>query len=151
MFSWSLKQREEYVNLLSDRWFKTVKKKTWDDNNFMDYDYAVNPMRGLFLWRESAEASLTIQIRYMLEFYTMDITKELDNLEVPTLIIQPGFNDEDFYVDPERPNYMKNLCIDSWKGVDSKNITFEKINGSRLFIMYDKPTELKRIITSFTQ
>ncbi len=149
MFSWSLKQREEYVNLLSNRWFNTVTEKTWYDNNYMSYDYAVNPMRGLFLWRQSAKASLTVQIRYILEFYSMDITHELNNLTVPTLIVQPGFNDDNFYLDPERPNYMKNLTLDSWKGVEHELITFRKIDHTRLFLMYDKPKELKSVIQTF--
>lgn len=151
MFSWSLDQREKYVNILSDQWFRTVKRKTWEDNNFMSYDYAVNPMRALFLWRESTKSSLTVQIRYMLEFYSTDITRELENLRVPVLLIQPGFDDSNFYIDPTRPNYMKNLCIDSWKEVKSELITIKKIDDARLFIMYDKPDELKKAIENFTK
>lgn len=151
MFSWSLEQREKYVNALSSQWFNTVTRKTWEDNNFMSYDYAVNPMRGLFLWRESTESSLTVQIRYMLEFYTTDITKDLENLRTPLLLIQPGFDDDSFYLDPTRPNYMKNLCLDSWKEVKNELITIKKIDNARLFIMYDKPDELKKNIKSFTE
>lgn len=149
MLSWNLGQREEYVNALASKWFNTVTKKTWYDNNYMPYDYAVNPLRGLFLWRDTAQASLTVQIRYMLEFYSMDVFTEIENLKIPILVIQPGFNDEGFYLDPERPNYMKNLTLDSWKGINHEFITFKKIDHSRLFIMYDKPAILKSIIEQF--
>lgn len=64
MLSWTPAQRTQFVDGMGQRWFKTVTRHTWDDNNFMSYDYAVNPRRGLFLWREAQAPALPVWIRY---------------------------------------------------------------------------------------
>jgi pimeloyl-ACP methyl ester carboxylesterase len=150
MLNWTENQRSQFVEGMSQRWFKTVTRRTWDDNNFMSYDYAINPRRGLFLWREAQAPSLTVWIRYLLEFYSVDLAPQLKDLRVPTLVVQPGFDDPAFYVDDKR-NYMRNLCLDSWKGAEelSKQLKFVKIAGSRLFVMLDQPEEFDRVLNSF--
>jgi len=150
MLTWTADQRTKFVEGIGQRWFKTVTRRTWDDNNFMSYDYATNPRRGLFLWREAQAPSLPIWIRYLLEFYSFDLTASLKDLKVPTLVVQPGFDDSSFYVEPDQ-NYMRNLCIDSWRGATeaSDRVEFVTIARSRLFIMYDQPEELDRVLESF--
>jgi pimeloyl-ACP methyl ester carboxylesterase len=150
MMEWTPQQRARYVEGLGQRWFRTVSRRTWDDNNFMSYDYAINPRRGLFLWREAATPTLPVWIRYLLEFYSFDQTAELKNLRVPTLVVQPGFDDPAFHVEPGW-NYMRNLCLDSWRGAAgaTDRLEFVTIPQSRLFIMYDQPEELDRVVTEF--
>lgn len=49
---------------------------------------------------------------------------------------------------------MKNLCVDSWRGVEKTGtgtLEFATVAGSRLFVMYDKPEELDRVIRSFLE
>lgn len=150
MMTWTAEQRSQFVEGMSARWFKTVTRRTWDDNNFMAYDYAINPRRGLFLWREAQAPSLTVWIRYLLEFYSFDLTPDLKKLRVPTLVAQPGFDDSSFYVEKGR-NYMRNLCLDSWRGAESDRLEFVTIPRSRLFIMYDQPDELDRVVGNFLQ
>jgi pimeloyl-ACP methyl ester carboxylesterase len=150
MMTWTAEQRARYTDAMGQRWFRTVTRKTWDDNNFMPYDYAVNPRRGLFLWREAQAPLLSVWIRYLLEFHSLDITSRLKDLRVPTLEVQPGFDDPDFYVEPGA-NYMRNLCLDSWRGAAATNrrLEFVTIPRSRLFIMYDQPEELDRVLERF--
>jgi hypothetical protein len=38
-------------------------RETWDDNNFLPGDYAVNPILGLRLWREAASPQVHVWIR----------------------------------------------------------------------------------------
>ena len=150
MLTWTAAQRTQFVEGMGQRWFKTVTRRTWDDNNFMSYDYAINPRRGLFLWREAQAPSLPVWIRYLLEFYSIDLTSSLKNLKVPTLVVHPGFDDPASYVEPDR-NYMRNLCLDSWRGAAeaSDYLEFVTIPQSRLFIMYDQPEELQRVVEAF--
>lgn len=150
MLTWSRDQRLQFVNGMAHRWFRTVTKRTWDDNNYMSYDYAVNPLRGLFLWRQAQAPSLPVWIRYLLEWYTFDPANDLSKLKVPVLVVQPGLDDPSFYVDPGRP-YMRNLLHDSWKGAESANplVEFVRISGARLFIQYDKPDALYDAIQRF--
>ena len=150
MLTWTPEQRARYSDAMAQRWFRTVTRLTWDDNNYMAYDYAVNPRRGLFLWREAQAPTLPVWIRYLLEFYSLDPSPELSNLRVPTLVVQPGFDDAGFYVEDGR-NYMRSLCIASWRGAAelSSRLEFVTIPGARLFIMHDQPEALDRVVARF--
>jgi pimeloyl-ACP methyl ester carboxylesterase len=152
MLTWTAEQRSRFADGMGQRWFRTVTRQTWDDNNFMSYDYAVNPRRGLFLWREAQAPSLAVWIRYLLEFYSVDLSSSLKDLRVPTLVVQPGFDDPAFYVEPDR-NYMRNLCLDSWRGAAEAGgrLEFVTIPQSRLFIMHDQPAQLDRALGGFLQ
>ncbi|HET9368814.1 MAG TPA: alpha/beta hydrolase [Vicinamibacterales bacterium] len=148
MGSWTAEARSKAIDGLGTKWFKTVTRDTWDDNNFMSYDYAVNPRRGLFLWREAQAPSLPVWIRYLLEFYSTNLGPRLAGLQTPTLVVQPGFDDPGMYVEDGR-NYMRNLCADSWRGVSGPPLEFATIPGSRLFVMHDKPAELDQVVAAF--
>jgi hypothetical protein len=69
---------------------------------------------------------------------------------VPTLVVQPGFDDAGFQPEPGW-NYMRNLCLDSWKGMKGGNprIRFVTIPKSRLFVMFDQPDALDRELAAF--
>jgi pimeloyl-ACP methyl ester carboxylesterase len=150
MMEWGIDERARYVQGFGEKWFKTVTRRTWDDNNYMSYDYAINPLRGLFLWREAQAPLLSVWIRYLLEFYSFDQTPRLKDLRVPTLVVQPTFDDAAYYVDSGH-NYMRNLCIDSWRGARDANsrLEFITVAESRLFVMYDRPEALDRALDAF--
>jgi len=150
MMEWSLDERSQYMQTFGEKWFKTVTRHTWDDNNYMSYDYAINPLRGLFLWREAQAPLLSVWVRYLLEFYTFDQTSRLKDLRVPTLVVQPTFDDAAYYLDAGR-NYMRDLCVESWSRVRDVNdrLEFVSIPESRLFIMYDRPDALDRAVDTF--
>lgn len=150
MLTWTPAQRAAFADGLGRRWFKTVTRRTWDDQNFMTYDYAVNPLRALFLWREAAIPPLPVWIRYLLEFYAVDPTPELARLRVPTLVVKPGFDDPGFYAEPGR-DYMRDLTHGSWSGIEGTvpAIEFVTIPGARLFVMHDRPEELDRTVKAF--
>lgn len=152
MLEWTAAQRAGYAEGMAAKWFRAVTRQTWDDNNFMSYDYAINPRRGLFLWREAQAPSMPVWIRYLLEFYTFDQSAALATLRVPALVVQPGFDDPGFQPEPGW-NYMRNLCLDSWKGVTtlSPRLQFVTIPQSRLFVMFDQPDALDRALGSFLQ
>jgi len=153
MLEWTADARSANVERLGHEWFRTVTRRTWDDNNFMSYDYASNPRRGLFLWREAQSPSLQVWIRYLLEFYSIDLAPRLKDLRVPTLVVQPGFDDPAFYVDDSRNNYMRSLCVGSWRDAHGINarISFATIPQSRLFVMDDQPEKLDRAIRVFLE
>jgi pimeloyl-ACP methyl ester carboxylesterase len=141
--------RVAYANGMAQKWFRTVTRRTWDDNNFMTYDYAVNPLRALFLWREAQAPSLPVWIRYLLEFYSLDLTAELGALRVPVLVIQPGFDDGGFYVDQR--DYMRDFCLGSWQGAGERSarLEFARVPRSRLFLMYDAPDTFDELVRVF--
>jgi pimeloyl-ACP methyl ester carboxylesterase len=150
MMDWTPDERAASIEGLAQKWFRTVTRRTWDDNNFMSYDYAINPRRGLFLWREAQAPALPVWIRYLLEFYSIDLTPRLKDLRVPVLVAQPGFDDPAYYVEEGR-HYMRNLCVDSWRGASaaSPRIELAPVPQSRLFVMFDQPEAFDRIVDAF--
>jgi pimeloyl-ACP methyl ester carboxylesterase len=142
--------RRQTVEGMASQWFRTVTRRTWDDNNFMPYDYAMNPRRGLWLWREAAEPGLTVWVRYMLEYYATDLTPDLPRLRVPTLVILPDFDDPTFYVDDPRNNYMRQFVTASWKDVALPDLVQQHVvHGTRLFVHLDKPAEVQKLVREF--
>lgn len=129
-------------------WFKTVTRETWDDNNFLPGDYAINPVRGLRLWREAAVPPLHVWVRYLLEFQAQDISPALSNLTVPTLILKPGL--DGVYHDSGK-NYMEDFCHKSWEGFVEKNakITVKTIPNSRACLWFDQPAEVNSAVSNF--
>jgi pimeloyl-ACP methyl ester carboxylesterase len=133
---------------MAPKWFKTVTRETWDDNNFLPGDYAVNQLRGLRLWREAASPLLHVWIRYLCEFNAQDICPELSKLSVPTLILKPGL--EGLQNDPGH-NYMENYVQKSWDGCaqDNARITVKTIHNSRVCLWFDQSKEVNTAVTDF--
>lgn len=133
---------------MAPRWFKTVTRETWDDNNFLPGDYAVNPVRGLRLWREAAAPGLHVWVRYLCEFNAQDITLEMDKLTVPTLILKPGL--EGIYHTAGN-NYMENYCHKNWEGSigNNRNISVKTIPDSRVCLWFDQPQEVRKAVVDF--
>jgi hypothetical protein len=69
---------------------------------------------------------------------------------VPTLVVQPTFDDPAYYVESGR-NYMRDLCVDSWRVARDVNsrLEFVTVPESRLFIMFDRPDALDRVLEPF--
>ncbi len=137
-------------NYSAPRWFKTVTRETWDDNNFLPGDYAVNPVRGLRLWREAASPPLHVWVRYLCEFNAQDISVEMDKLAVPTLILEPGI--ESNFHDPGQ-DYMELFCHKSWEGSTENNpkITVKTISISRACLWFDQPEEVNKAVVDFVK
>lgn len=135
---------------LSPRWFKTVTRETWDDNNFLPSDYAVNPVRALRLWREAASPKLHVWIRYLCEFNAQDISFDIHMLKVPTLLLKPGL--EGIAGIPDQ-KYLYDYCHRSWEGILAKNpkIVVRTIPDTRVCLWFDKPLEVRSAIRDFLQ
>ncbi len=123
---------------MAPMWFKTVTRTTWDDNNFLPGDYAVNPIRGLRLWRMAAQPALHVWIRYLCEFYAGDITFDLPRLSVPTLLLKPGL--EGNFSDPGQ-DYMTGFCHIGWNMAiqNGAKMTVKTIPHTRACLWFDEP------------
>jgi pimeloyl-ACP methyl ester carboxylesterase len=133
---------------LATRWFKTVTRETWDDNNFLPQDYAVNPVRALRLWREAASPELHVWVRYLCEFNAEDLCPTLQTLTVPTLVLRPGL--EGLWV--EGQNYMADTyCQNSWNGCgdDNPKITIATVPDSRACMWFDQPEKVDAALAKF--
>jgi pimeloyl-ACP methyl ester carboxylesterase len=135
---------------MAPRWFKTVTRETWDDNNFLPGDYAVNPVLGLRLWREAAQPPLHVWVRYLCEYHAQDISLELDKVATPTLVLNPGL--EGAYHDPGG-DYMTGYTSASWAGAAGANpkIKIVTIPDSRACLWLDQPEHVNSAVQEFLQ
>jgi len=143
--AWRISSIDKYM---APMWYKTVTRVTWDDNNFLPGDYAVNPILGLRMWREAALPPLHVWVRYLCEFYAQDITQQLDSLTVPTLLLYPGL--EDLFFEPGQ-NYMYGYCHTSWAASvpDHKSIKSVTIPNSRVCMWLDQPEKFNEEVNKF--
>ncbi|NIP56525.1 MAG: alpha/beta fold hydrolase [Gemmatimonadetes bacterium] len=133
---------------LAPKWFRTVTRETWDDNNFLPQDYAANPVLGLRHWREAARPPLHVWVRYLCEFFAQDVTLDLDGLEVPTLLLHPGL--EGAYVEPGA-NYLGAYTRRSWGRVaeDHPMIRARTIPDTRVILWADRPDAVAEAVKAF--
>lgn len=132
----SLAQRVTMVDgRLSQGWFKTVTRETWDDNNFLPGDYAAQPVLGLRLWRQAASPHLHTWIRYLLESYAQDVTLELPSLRVPTLLLNP--DTAGVWHDPSN-FYYRTFTSGSWGDLSGTGVEVKTVAGSRIVMWADQ-------------
>jgi pimeloyl-ACP methyl ester carboxylesterase len=129
-------------------WFKTVTRETWDDNNFIPQDYAVHPVRGLRLWREAASPLLHVWVRYLCEFNAQDLSTDMGQVAVSTLLLRPGL--EGLWFDSGQ-NYMEAYCHTSWDGAVENNpkVTVKTIANSRVCMWFDQPEKVHEVVALF--
>jgi pimeloyl-ACP methyl ester carboxylesterase len=133
---------------LAPRWFKTVTRETWDDNNFLPADYAVHPLVGLRLWREAARPPLHVWVRFLNEFNAQDVCAELPRLTVPTLLLEPGREGHEH--DPAN-DYLKLYLHDSWAGCVEHHpkVAVRTIPRARVALWYDQPQAVEAAMREF--
>ena len=142
--------REERVsgvdNFMAPRWFKTVTKKTWIANNYTQPQYARDSSRAAELWRKSSDVPLPVMIRYLCEYYAMDLRDEFPRLAVETRVLVPEFS-PGILADPNQ-SYVKQLFWDSWESVRGMNprIRISRVSGSRIFVTDDRPDVVREAI-----
>lgn len=143
-----LEQRGASVDTLADRWFRTVTRETWDDNNFLPGDYAAHPVLGLRLWREAARPPLHVWVRYLLEFLAQDITLALDGLRVPTLLLRPGL--EGAYHPPGN-NYLFAYLHRGWPHRVEAHPYLESrtVPWTRVVMWADRPAAVDAAVQTF--
>lgn len=142
--------REERVTGIDDylapRWFRTVTKQTFDANNFPAAHYSRNPARAAELWKISSDVPLPVMIRYLCEYWAMDLTDDFPRIAVPTLVLAPAFTPA-MLADPKQP-FLKSLYLDSWEGVRRMNPRIETrtVADSRIFITDDQAAAVRDAI-----
>ncbi len=131
------------------RWFKYVTRETWDDNNFFPTDYAAHPVMGLRLWREAARPPLHVWVRYLCEFESQDLTREIGKLKTPTLILNPGY--EGLWVDGSNSYMVQTFGYVGWgKSLDGRaNVTMRTIPNSRCCMWVDQPKAVADAMSEF--
>ncbi len=148
----SFQERQGAVDYyFGPQWFKTVTKKTWDDNMFLPEYYTTNKNLAQNIWDESAAVPVPVMVRYLCEFFSYDMTRNIADLKVPSLVLIPSFSPE--MLVGQFGSFVKLFFIDIWDSVKEKNksIRFETIENARLFVWEDQPEKTYKLIKGFAK
>jgi len=133
------------------QWFKHVRKKYFDDNNYVPAVYSLDSVKGAALWQQVADVSLPVIVHYLCEFFASDIKTEIHKIKCPVLIIRALFSDALF----ENPGnaYVRLQFIDAWNDVTATNtlIQVKDMPGAGVFVWKDKPKETYAAINNFVR
>lgn len=131
------------------KWFKYVTPETWRNGDLGQQLLSADPSRAQTAWDELEAAPVEIKIRYLLEFWSSDVTRGFDRLKVPVLALVPGF-DEKFLVDPAN-GFAKPSFLDSWETLVPKHPQLElvKIPNARMLVLDDEPKVADDAIAMF--
>lgn len=147
----TLQQRIDYMDdQMSQKWFKTVTLKTWNDNNWKPADYSIDLERGRRLFDKVDDGPLQVFVRNLLEFHSDDLTLKFGQIKVPTLLLLPGFKPE-ILNDPNR-TYLRHYFLDSWEGAE-KNPKIKKqvIENAHMLPWQDQPEAVSQAIAEFVR
>lgn len=139
-------------NISAPKFYRTVTKDYFDQNNYMREVYSLREDMAATLWKQNASVPLPVMIRYLLEFHTTDITLETQKIKCPVLVLRPSFKKE-WLSDLQNGtvNYIKPQFIDSWEEMRSKNplIEIQDIPNSSSFVWKDQPDETYEKVLKF--
>jgi len=160
--SYTPEQRGKLVEAYwAPKWFKTVTKKTWDENMWTPDDYSKDSVTGNQLFKTSANVPVQVMIRYLIEWMTYDVSEKYKQLKVPTLILIPDFKElltqsdssnKESCKNVSAKQYLKYFHQTAWqKAVDSNNplIQIQTIPDTRIFMWYDNPKAVYNSISIF--
>ena len=133
------------------KWFKYVTPETWKNGDLGKQLLSVDPERAQAAWDELESAPLEVKVRYLCEFWTSDVTRGFDQLNVPLLALLPGF-DEKFLAEPAN-GFAKLAFLDSWETLVPKNAHLElvKIPNARMLVLDDQPKLADDAISRFIE
>lgn len=155
-------QRAKLVEVYwAPKWFKTVTKKTWDDNMWTPDDYCKDKATGNKFFKASAKVPVQVMIRYLIEWMAYDVSEKYAALKVPTLILVPDFKelltvsdstDKESCKSAAAKQYLKYFHQVAWhKAEESSNplIQIQTIPDTRIFMWYDNPKAVYSSIKNF--
>ncbi len=157
----TLEQRGNMIeNYWAPKWFKTVTKKTWDDNMWTHEDYCKDSTTGAQFFKSSADVPLQVMIRYLIEWMAYDPSERYKEITVPTLILIPDFHGIKLIPDSvsatptvnNSKQYLKYFHQHPWtRAKESGNelIQVHTVPDTRLFMWYDNPDGVYSRINNF--
>jgi len=133
------------------KWFKYVTPQTWLSNDYPPEWYSREAGQAERAWRESEATPLEVKIRYTCEFWLSDITEDFKQLQVPVLVLVPGF-DEKFLADPGN-NFLKTAFVKAWDSgaIKQPNAQVVKIPGGRLLLLENDSELANKAVADFMQ
>lgn len=135
--------------VIAQNWWKEINREGWNQGSFSPDTYSLDSVRANQYWNQASEAPIPTMVRYLLEYYCMDLSLEYSKLQVPTLVIMPAFTREAL-IKPAN-TYLTHIFHQSWWGAKPSNSNFHlmTITDSHAFILDDQPAKVIDAINQF--
>jgi len=146
----SLAERIDIVETgFAQKWFKYVTPETWLSNDYPPEWFSADSSQGQQAWRESEAAPLPVKIRYTCEFWLSNITPDFSKLNVPILVLAPGF-DEKFLADPAN-NFVKTAFVNGWDTalIKQPRVDVVRVPGARLLLLKERSAIVDDAVAQF--
>ncbi|MEM9680340.1 MAG: hypothetical protein AAF901_08460 [Bacteroidota bacterium] len=132
---------------LAPRFYKTLSKENWDQGLYQPEHYSKDEDLGNTLYTKSTKANVTVLINLLCEYFTTNISSELNNIKTSFLLLIPEFDKEHLEKYPARKNFFDNF----WKadGEYPKMFKVAKIKDLRLGMGYEINRDLIHQIRTF--
>ena len=129
--------------------WKTVTRKGWKDNSFPAEAYSRDTAAARRLRKDANDDPMSVLIRYLAEFLASELRPLFPEVEVPTLVVRPGFSEESLEL---RQMYLR-FFHESWDGAEEANdlIEVETVPESRVFVWRDRPEAFDRLLDGFVE
>jgi pimeloyl-ACP methyl ester carboxylesterase len=134
---------------LAPYWFKTVTRETWVANNLVAGDYSTDEARGREFAGRANAPPLSALVRWLCEYHASDVGPALETLELPLLLVQPGFTEE-LRADEKR-SYLAGFFEAPWRGALAERPHMEilTVEDAGILVMDDRPKEVDLALASF--
>ncbi len=145
-----LEQRIYYAEkVMAQKWWKEIDRKGWNRGNFSPDIFTKDTSQAKVYWEQMSEVPIPTMVRYLLEYYSTDLSLEYQNLKIPTLVLLPAFSRE--VLKKPQNYYTTHIFHQSWWGAKPSNPNFHlmTITDSRAFILDDQAEKLINVINSF--
>jgi pimeloyl-ACP methyl ester carboxylesterase len=132
------------------QWFKYVTPETWESNNYRVEMFLNDAARGERARRQVEANPLPVKIRYLAENMASDHRSLFGLLDVPVLIMKPGFNDA-LLAEPSFA-WFKASFLDGWKAYpENPRVEQITIPDARALMLDDQPDAADRAIALFVE
>jgi pimeloyl-ACP methyl ester carboxylesterase len=132
------------------QWFRYVTPETWESNNYAAEMFANDPAKAERARLQTEAVPLPVKIRYLIEFMASDRRAAFGGMEVPVLILRPGFSDA--VLSNASFAWFKASYLDGWNAYPV-NPLIERITipDARALILEDQPALADNAIAAFVE
>jgi pimeloyl-ACP methyl ester carboxylesterase len=134
----------------AQQWFKYVTPETWESNNYPAEMFTNDAARAERVRTEIESVPLTIKIRYLVEFMAADPRPSFAELQVPVLLLNPGFN-EPLLSNPTY-GWFKAYFKDNWtRYPGNPRVEVVTVPDARALLLDDQPALADQAIERFAR
>jgi pimeloyl-ACP methyl ester carboxylesterase len=132
----------------AQQWFKYVTPETWESNNYPAEMFTNDAERAERVRKEIEAVALPVKIRYLVESMASDHRPSFSALQVPVLVLRPGFNST-ILANPMF-GWFRQSFQEGWNAYPANpRVEMKTIADARALMLDDQPALADEAIATF--